>query len=195
MDYCPDREIDAESFIKTSTGNIISKLAVISDTRTLEVPSGRCFIDEDVLLRSDIAAIQLNKYTYISKGVQFIPSRTLKVPIKPIKITIGQHCFIDERTSIEAARIGVGCIIGKNCKLLARCILKDFVIILDNTIIPPDMVIPPLSIVGGNPAEIISEQPESATTLIPLAAVERYRAIKLTKLTEQEQEVNIAENS
>lgn len=190
MDYCPEREIDVESFIKTSTGNIISKSAVISDTRTLEVPSGRCFIDDDVLLRSDIAAIQLNKFTYISKGVQFIPSQTLKAPIKPIKITVGQHCFIDEGTIIKAARIGAGCIVGKNCKLLARCILKDFVIILDNTIIPPDMVIPPLTIVGGNPAEIISEQPESTTTLIPLAAVERYRAIKLIKQQEAIAEVN-----
>ena len=47
------------------------------------------------------------------------------------------------------------------------------------TVIGPDTVIPPFSIVSGNPGRIIGEQHESASTIAPLAAVDRYQAYKV----------------
>jgi dynactin-5 len=181
MIYVPQVEIPSEGFIQSSSGNIISRTAVIRKPQAMEVPGGKVFIDTEAELRTDLAPIQLNKYVYVSKRVKLEPCNTLMDPKKYIPMTVGANSFIDEGSVIEAAAIGQGCDIGKNCKISKRCILKDYVKVLDDTVIPPDMVLPPFAIVGGSPAQILSEQPESMSTIGSQIAIDRYRAIKVIK--------------
>lgn len=181
MEYCPEVSFNAEEFIITSTGNIISRKAAIGDPRNLEIPSGKCFVDEGSILSSEIAPIQLNRYCYVSKNVTLRPSQTFKEPITAIKMTVGANTYIGENSLIQAARIGAGCTIGSNVNIGPRCILKDFVQVEDNSTILADTVFPPFAIVAGNPARIVGEQSESSSTLIPIGAVERYKALKAKK--------------
>ena len=177
MMYNPIIEIVKDDYIITSTGNIISRQAVISKPQALEIPGGRCFIDHHVHLHTDIAPIQLQRYVYISIHSVLKPSQTWTEPIRHIPMTVGTNTYIGPHCVIEAAAIGVGCHIGDHVIIAKRCILKDHVRVLDHTVIPADMVIPPFSIVAGNPAEIIGEESESVTTLASMKAVDRYKAI------------------
>jgi dynactin 5 len=179
MDYLEKTIIHADEFILTGTGNFISRASKITDPKQLEIPSGKVFIDNGVIIHSNIAGVQLQRYCILKKGVVITPSQTIKEPIINIKVTIGSNTFINENAIIEAARIGSGCTIGRNCKISARCILKDYVLVFDNTVILPDTVIPPFSIVAGNPGKIIGEQSESTPMRIGIAAVDRYRAIEV----------------
>lgn len=178
MIYNPEVTFAPADFIQMSSGNIISRKATIANAQQLEVPNGKCFIDCDTNIFSNLAVIQLNRYCYLAKSVTLKPCQNLKDPTQYIKMTVGSHTYIGEGSIIEAARIGNGCVIGKNCVISQRCILKDFVMVLDGSVILPDMVLPPFAIVGGNPARIVGEQPESTSTLAPLAAVERYKALR-----------------
>jgi dynactin-5 len=169
-----------EKYIHTSTGNIISRSALICKPQALEVPGGKCVIDEDVEIRADLAAIQLNKYSQIQKGCTLRPCHTLSDIFKFIPMTIGANTLIGENTIVEAAVIGAGCNIGKNCIISERVILKDYVKVLDGTIILPDMVIPPFSIVGERPARILGMQSESMATLASQLALDRYKSINIS---------------
>jgi dynactin 5 len=193
MIYNPDIEFSAEEYIVTSTGNIISRLATICKPQTVEIPNGRCIICPEVIIRGDLAAVQLNKYCLVGARTVLHPCYTTFTPaaglssssattgkaLKFIPQTIGSHCIIGEDCVISAAVIGTGCVIEDNCILSKRCIIKDYVRVTSGTVIPPDMVVPPFCIVSGNPAQIVGELPESTSTLGHMAAVERYKAYKL----------------
>lgn len=182
MIYCPEIEVSSEDYIVTSTGNIISRKASICKPQAVEIPLGRCIICPDVIVRGDLAAVQLNRYCLIGSRTVLHPCYTTTTSsagaktLKFVPQTIGADSWIGEDCVIEAAVIGTGCVIGKNCVLSKRCILKDFVYVEDGAVIPPDMVIPPFCIVAGNPAKIRGEMPESTSTLGHRAAVERYKA-------------------
>ena len=182
MDYCPDRIVKSDEFIITSTGNIISRKASIGDPRNLEIPSGKCFVDEGCAIASDVAPIQMNRYCFVEKNVRLQPCQTIKEPVTNIKMTIGANTYIGEVSHIQAARIGAGCIIGSNVTIGPRCILKDYVKIEDGSVVAADMVLPPFAIVSGNPARIIGEQPESTSTTVPICADDRYKSLKTVKI-------------
>jgi dynactin-5 len=178
MIYAPETVFSSENFIQTSTGNIISRSALICKPQSVEIPSGRCIIEKEVIIRGDFAAVQLNKYCYVGEESVLRPSYTITEPFRFIPLTIGSHSYIGNNCVVESAVIGMGCTIGNNCVLGKRSILKDFVCIMDGTIVPPDMVIPPFSVVSGCPAQIVGERPESATTLLPIEAIARYKSFK-----------------
>ena len=203
MIYNPEIEYSLDDYILTSTGNIISRKATICKPQTVEIPNGRCIICPDVIIRGDLAAVQLNKYSFVGTGTVLHPSYINAVSAPPVgsvvnstsgsteaassKVvkfipqTIGSHCMIGENCVIEAAVLGTGCVIGDNCVLSKRCILKDYVWVTEGSVVPPDMVIPPFCIVSGNPAQIVGERPESTSTLGHIAAVERYKAYVLKR--------------
>jgi dynactin-5 len=184
-DFSVVRYFPTESFIHTSTGNIIARSTLICKPQALEIPTGRCVIADDCVLRCDLAPIQLNRYSYVDRSCVLRPSHTLDEACKFIPLTIGSHSYIGENSVIEAAIIGTGCEIGNNCVLSKRVILKDYVKVLDNTVILPDMVVPPFAIVSGNPGKIVGEQPESITTLASINAVDKYKAIHLAPADSQ----------
>jgi dynactin-5 len=121
---------------------------------------GRCFIAHGVTIRADLAGVQIQKYTFIDEQTMLQPCHLHtkaddEDTLRYIPLSIGSHCTIGKRCSIEAAVLGMGCSVGDGCVLSKRCILKDFVRIESGTVIPPDMVCPPFSIIAGSPARII----------------------------------------
>ena len=186
MMYFPDVPYIAADYIKTSTGNIVSRKAMICKPQVVELPGGRCIIGDNVVIRGDLAPIQINKYSNIGTGTVLHPCTIMTTPISNsttpilrfVPMTIGSHCQIGTHCTIEAAVIGMGCMIGSNCIISPRVVIKDFVIIQDNTTIPPDMVIAPFSIVSGKPGQVVGEAPESTTTLAVTDAVRRYKCWK-----------------
>lgn len=99
------------------------------------------------------------------------------IGLRFIPLHIGSCTTIGKNCVIESAVIGVGCDIGDDCILGKRTILRDFVTVMPGSLIPPDMVIPPFAIVAGYPARIVSENPESTSTLVPTDAKDRFKRI------------------
>lgn len=137
MIYCPEITYNPEEYFPSSNGNIISRCALICKPQAVEIPSGRCVIGNDVVIRGDFAAVILNKYCYIGNRSVIRPAYTELKGFKFIPVTIGSHTYISEDCVIEAAIIGSGCFIGKNAVLSKRCVLKDFVHVMDNAVVPP----------------------------------------------------------
>ena len=187
MLYNPEIEYSSEDYIVTSTGNIISRKATICKPQSVEIPAGRCIICPEVIIRGDLAAVQLNKYCLVGARTVLHPSYTTSTSatgskvLKFIPQTIGSHTMIGEDCVIEAAVIGTGCVIGNDCVISRRCVLKDYVNVLPGSVVPPDMVIPPFCIVSGNPARIVGEMPESTSTIGQTAAVDKYKAYVLKR--------------
>lgn len=182
MLFCPESEFVKEDYILTSTGNIISRSAMISKPQAVEIPNGRCIVGKDVIVRGDFAPVQLNKYCYIDARTVLRPSYSLsKGSFRFIPLTIGSHCYFGQDCVVESAVIGVGCIVEDNVVLSKRCILKDFVHVKAGAVVPPDMVCPPFSIIEGSPAQIVGERPESASTITFAESVARYKAMKATQ--------------
>jgi len=179
MLYCPESNFIKEDFIVTSTGNIINRQALIAKPQAVEIPNGKVIVEKNVIIRGDFAPIQLNKYCYINSDTVLRPAYAMnKGAFRFIPMTMGSHTYVGKNCVIQAAVIGVGCMIEDDCILSKRCILKDFVYVMSGSIIPPDMVCPPFSIVDGSPAQIMGEQPESTSTVTFTEAVTRYKAMK-----------------
>ena len=138
--YCPLVPFSGDDFIVTSTRNIISRRCTIEKPSALEIPSGRCYIGHGVTIRADLAPVQIHKYTFIGEGTTLRPC---SMGTRPVPLTIGPHCSVGQRCTVEAAVIGAGCTVDDGCTLSPRCILKDFVRVVAGTVVPPDMVCPP----------------------------------------------------
>ena len=141
--YNPNILYYEKDYFTSSNGNIISRGSFIYKPQAVEIPSGRCYIGKDVIIRGDLAAVILNKYCHIESRTVIRPGFTDLKGFRFIPLTIGSHSFIGEDCVVEAAVIGTGCFVGRNCVLSKRCILKDFVYVMDNTVIPPGIEIIP----------------------------------------------------
>ena len=118
--YNPEVHFSADDYILTSTRNIISRSATIHKPSALEIPLGRCFIAPGVVIRADLAPIQIQKYTFIAEETILQPCHMHNDQARYIPQTIGSHCSIGKRCLIEAAVMGVGCSVGDDCKLSKR---------------------------------------------------------------------------
>ena len=63
---------DADSYIKTSTGNLVSRKAIIKTSQKVEM-KGKCIIKPDCILNSDLAPIRVGRYCYFNEGVILKP--------------------------------------------------------------------------------------------------------------------------
>jgi len=165
----------------------------------VELPGGRCIVCDDVVIRGDLAPVQVNKYSTIGAGTVLRPCFIMAAPagggggsappaapaqdpapqaqqLRFIPMTIGSHTQIGPNCIIEAAVIGMGCVIGSNCIISPRAVLKDFCLVRDGAVISPDTVVPPFSIVAGRPGRVVGEAPESTSTLAVADAVRIYRS-------------------
>jgi dynactin-5 len=173
-------EYTSTDFILTSTGNIVSRTVKMCKPQQIEIPSGKCIMKANVIIRGDFAPVQINRYTMIEENTVIRPPYIMTSgQFRFIPLTIGKNTFIGADCVIESACIGVGCYIGKGCVLSKRCILKDYVVVDEGTVIPPDMVIPPFSIVSGQPAKIVGEMPPSTPTAAEAVALARYKGFVL----------------
>ena len=190
--FFPNITYNPADYIKTSTGNIVSRKALICKPQAVELPGGRCIICDDVIIRGDLAPVQVNKYSKIGAGTVLRPGTVMTLaaasgkeadaaePPTPtlrfIPMTIGSHTQIGSNCIIEAAVIGTGCVIGNNVVISPRAVLKDFVTVHDDSVICPDAVYAPFSVVSGRPGKVVCEAPESASTLATADAVRNYRS-------------------
>lgn len=148
-------------YLETHTGNKVSKSCFVKGTNNIQV-SGKCIISPGVIVRGDLAAVRIGKYTIINRDVVLRPSyRETRGHLKFISLNIGDNVFIDENCIISANKIGNNVYIGKNCIVSHRCVLKDNCRIEDNTILPPDTDVPPFTLYGGIPGRYIADMPES----------------------------------
>jgi dynactin-5 len=86
------------------------------------------------------------------------------------RLTVGNHVVCGRDVVCEALAVGSCVQIGDGAVLGKHCVVKDCVLILPGAILPPMMVVPPFAIVGGAPAKIMGELPESAAAEYRLQA-------------------------
>lgn len=143
---------------------------------------GRVVVQAEVCLRGDLCrlpsatttghtdakdasrtAISVGRYTLISQGSTIHPPyRSLRggeVSYYPMKI--GEHVFIGERCFVSAASVGNHVWVGKGCVIGNGCIVKDCVKILEGSVLAAGMVVPSGVVVGGQPARILEDLPDS----------------------------------
>jgi dynactin 5 len=161
----------------------------------VEMPGGKSVIMTRAILRGDFAPITIHRWPSPPAHLLLLTimnfnrfcfigeNSILRPPFNPktstfIQMHIGKYTSIGHDSVIESAYIGTGCTIGNHCVISQRVIIKDYVTVEDHTVIPPDMVLPPFSIVAGNPARIIGENPESITTTAQFTAKTRFHQFK-----------------
>lgn len=178
MMYFPEQPYAASEYIKTSTGNIVSRASTICKPQAVELPGGRCIVSKDVVIRGDLAAIQINKYSCIGEGTTLRPCALMQgeADLRFVPMTIGSHTRIGANCTIEAAVVGMGCVIGDGAVLGPRSVLKDFVTVRDGGVVPPDAVVAPFSIIEGATGAVVGEAPESTSTLAVSDAVRIYKS-------------------
>jgi dynactin-5 len=138
----------ASSYIQTSTGNWVSRRAVIENARHVEL-KGRSIVHADSQFKaadSPTGWIRTGRYCHVGAGTIIQPAnlpphhRDQHVPV-----TIGSHTIIRKNCHLQAAAVGSYCWIGCSVVLGPRVIIKDCCVIADNVTIPADTVIPPFT--------------------------------------------------
>ena len=128
--YNPEVTFSTDDYIVTSTRNVISRSSTIHMPSSLEIPLGRCFIAHGVTIRADMAPVQINKYSFIGEDSTLQPCPIPNDAKKYIPLTIGSHCSIGKRCTIEAAALGMGCFVGDDCVLSKRYATKKITLML-----------------------------------------------------------------
>ena len=179
-----DGEYNADTYIKTVSGSMVSRSVTMCAPTNVQMPGGKSVLQDGVVVRGDFAPIEINRYTVVGKGTVLRPSGILTVDagagvggkLRFVPLTIGKYTFIGRDCVVECASVGVGCFIGDGSVLCKGAILKDYVHVRPGTIVPPDLVIPPFSVVSGQPARITGEAPPSTPDAKERNALSRYRA-------------------
>ena len=113
-------------------------------------------LENEIVLRGDLALISLDKNVILSEKVVIHPS--LNGPNAPYEykpLNIGKYTFIGKNSIISSLKIGEYVYIGENCILSDRTQVENNVKILDNTYVPSDMTLIENSIYGGYPAKLV----------------------------------------
>lgn len=151
-------------YVDTSSGAKVSSKATLCGASQLRI-ARKTIIQPSVMLRCDLAVIEIEQHCYIGHGTVVRPpyTRTSKGRFRFIKKqTIRDHTVIGRDCVIEAACIGCNVRIGNNCVISKRCVLHDCCQVLDNTVLAPDTVVPPFAVFGGVPGVMVRELPPSA---------------------------------
>ena len=116
----------------------------------------KSLIEDNVILRADLAQIIVEKCCIICENVIIHPSLNgMNAPFEYRPMNIGQFCFIGKNTIISSLKIGNYVYIGENCILSDRTKIGDNVKILDNTFVPSDMELVEYGIYEGYPAKLV----------------------------------------
>jgi dynactin-5 len=157
----------SSSYIQTSTGNWVSRRAVIENARHVEL-KGRSIVHANTQFKatdSPTGWIRTGRYCHVGAGTTIQPAvlpahhrqqnRTQQHAAdgtekdtdtdQHVPVTIGSHTIIRENCRLQAAAVGSYCWIGCSVVLGSRVIVKDCCVIADNVTIPADTVIPPFT--------------------------------------------------
>ncbi|KYQ90901.1 dynactin 25 kDa subunit [Tieghemostelium lacteum] len=155
------RYYEKSQYIETLNGNKVSKNSMLCGIMNIRL-HGKTIIRPSVIIRGDLANVNIGRLTIISEGTVIRPSyKKFKGAIMYLPLNIGDHVVVGEGSVISAASIGSYVQIGKNCVISKRCILKDCCVIPDDTILAPDTVVPPFTSYGGNPGVYQEDLPDS----------------------------------
>jgi dynactin-5 len=162
-----DTDTAASSYIQTSTGNWVSRRAVIEHARHVEL-KGRSVVHADSKFKAADAPtgwIRAGRYVHVGAGTTIQPAllpahhqqsrrqqRTNDTDAADtadqnvyVPVTIGSHTIIRKNCYLQAAAVGSYCWIGRSVVLGPRVIIKDCCVIADNVTIPADTIIPPFT--------------------------------------------------
>ena len=113
-------------------------------------------IEDNVVLRGDLALIVIARDTILGENVIIHPSlNSYSQPYEYKNLNIGSFCYIGKNSIISSLKIGNYVYIGENCILSDRTKVGDNVKILENTYVPCDMELVENGIYGGYPAKLI----------------------------------------
>ena len=87
MIHCPAVEtFEISDYIVSTSGNKISRKAIILKPQNLEIPSGRVIIKHDVVIDAENAGVAINKYVLICEGTKLQPCMTLAKQISQVSM-------------------------------------------------------------------------------------------------------------
>jgi dynactin-5 len=187
MESSSEEAASEDPYIKTITGNFVSRNADISETRNVEI-KGRSWIEEGVVIRGDLARIRMGRYCRISTGTILEPAPATASSQGPhAPVSIGSHTLIGPNCHIRAAAIGSYCWIGSDVRMGPRVIVRDACVIEKGVVLGDDTVIPPftrVSTVGPLDSSATGEQfslqmielPPATIQLLQEESMEAYQA-------------------
>ncbi|GAU89679.1 hypothetical protein RvY_02198-2 [Ramazzottius varieornatus] len=151
-----------KDFVETNTGNKVNKKTILCGSQQILL-SGKSILEQDSVIRADLAAVRIGKFFVLGRGAVLKPSyKTLNKPAVNTQsgatglnfmyssMNIGEYVFVNENSFVQASMIGNHVYIGQNCVVSRGVIIRDCVSIADNTYVPPDTVIPPFAVFAGN---------------------------------------------
>ncbi|GAA6053306.1 hypothetical protein JCM3770_006676 [Rhodotorula araucariae] len=175
------------SYIRTDTGNIVSRQSVITGSQNI-VLGGKSILRHGCILRGDLrragapgakeggtVVIAMGKYCDVGEGVVLRPCyKTYKGIFSYYPMKIGDHVTIGANSVVEAASIGTGVEIGKGCIIGPLAILKDYCRIADGAVLGSATIVPSLTEWAGSPARPIGQLPESTPEIVETKAKTAY---------------------
>ena len=121
-------------------------------------------LEDNVILRGDLAQISLDKMVILCENVVIHPSlNSANAPYEYRPINIGKYTYIGKNSIISSLKIGEHVYIGENCILSDRTKIENNVKILDNTYVPSDMELVEYGIYGGYPAKLVGNVEQQFT--------------------------------
>mmetsp|Transcript_12933 Transcript_12933/g.16942 ORF Transcript_12933/g.16942 Transcript_12933/m.16942 type:complete len:191 (-) Transcript_12933:309-881(-) len=167
--------VAVDSYIKTNTGNFVSRKTEISEAKNVEI-KGKSWIQENVVIRGDLAKIRMGRYCKISDGVVLEPAPIVGSD-QHVPVSIGSHTMIGAGTKVHAAAVGSYCWIGPNVKLGPRAIIKDACVIEEGVVLGDDVVIPPFTRVSKRGKSLLQmmDLPPATIQLLQEESMETYQ--------------------
>ena len=152
----PIREKTTHEFRHSEKGNVkLTKLLNFKRMTQIKL-NENILIEDNVILRGDLAQIIVGRDSIICENVIMHPSlNSSSQPFEYKTLNVGCCCFIGKNSIISSFKIGNNVFIGENCILSDRTKVGDNVKILDNTYVPCDIQLTENGIYGGYPAQLI----------------------------------------
>ena len=139
-------------------------------------------IEDNVILRGDLAPIVIGKDTILCENVIIHPSLNSSVmPYEYKPLNIGSNCFIGKNSIISPLKVGNYVYIGENCILSDRTKVGDNVKIMDNTYVPCDMQLVENGIYGGYPAQLLGTLNEQNNKFMEYFCSDYFDKLIITK--------------
>ena len=168
--------VQEEGYIKTTTHNFVSRKAKIEGARQVEL-KGRTILQENVLVRGDLAIVRIGRYCEIDVNTVIEPPMH-PLTKKNVPVVVGSHTHIGKDCKIHAAAVGSMVWIGDNVTLGKRCIIKDNCVIESGVVLGDDTVIPPYTRIALKNPRYYQELPPSIAVQLQDASLDRFQEFK-----------------
>ena len=178
----PVRNKTTHEFRHSEKGNVkLTKLLNYRRMTQIKL-NENILIEDNVILRGDLAAIVIGRDSILCENVVIHPSLIGSDQTVEYKgLSIGSFCFIGKNSIISSLKIGNYVYIGENCILSDKTKVGDNVKILDNTYVPCDMQLVENGIYGGYPARLLGILNEHNSKFMEYFCNEYFDKLIITK--------------